>query len=315
MEIFASRNLKPTKYQPRLSLPRPSHVESKANQLQKGFLDEKNDIFFFLGGGSNVNVRQVLVDNKWPNKSSVLFVFGKNCFIRLLWGLTSGLNMAITSSTVWTSKNQDLLKDPWKTSCCYRPFLLPLLPSAGSSDKTLWLWLHRSPKFGCNNVEALHARLQGFPTSGMALNTFSLYCPQTAMSFVRNIRLNFLKSPSSNPKETCHLVRWVWFSVTQSAGSLVYSGNNLFMLSLEMCSPTPGEKIWGFYISWSPSRLNKHQLFQWWSQRSLQLIFKCLQWFKPVDGRNPANQLIWRIYHSLQGFYLSQLVQDFFHQQ
>ena len=34
-----------------------------------------------------------------------------------------------------------------------------------------------------------------------------------------------------------------------------------------------------------------------------------------VDGRNPANQLIWRIYHYLQGFYLSQLVQDFFHQQ
>ena len=48
MEIFASRNLKPmsTKYQPRLSLPRPSHVESKANQLQKGFLDEKNAILF-----------------------------------------------------------------------------------------------------------------------------------------------------------------------------------------------------------------------------------------------------------------------------
>ena len=38
-----------TKYQPRLSLPRPSHVESKANQLQKGFLDEKNAILF--GGG------------------------------------------------------------------------------------------------------------------------------------------------------------------------------------------------------------------------------------------------------------------------
>ena len=30
-----------------------------------------------------------------------------------------------------------------------------------------------------------------------------------------------------------------------------------------------------------------------------------------VDGRNPANQLIWRIYHYSQGFYLSQLVQDF----
>lgn len=30
---------------------------------------------FCLGGGSNVNFRQVLVDNKWPNKSSVFFVF------------------------------------------------------------------------------------------------------------------------------------------------------------------------------------------------------------------------------------------------
>lgn len=125
--------------------------------------------------------------------------------------------MAITSSTVWTSKNQDLLKDPWKTSCCYRPFLLPLLPSAGSSDKTLWLWVHRAPNFGCNNLEALHARLQGFPTSGMALNTFSLYCPQTAMSFVRNIRLNFLKSPSSSEKNLPPCQMSV-VSVTQSAG-------------------------------------------------------------------------------------------------
>lgn len=107
--------------------------------------------------------------------------------------------MAITSSTVWTSKNQDLLKDPWKTSCCYRPFLLPLLPSAGSSDKTLWLWVHRAPKFGCNNLEALHARLQGFPTSGMALNTFSLCCPQTGMRFV-NIRLNFFEVSKFEPE-------------------------------------------------------------------------------------------------------------------
>ena len=34
-----------------------------------------------------------------------------------------------------------------------------------------------------------------------------------------------------------------------------------------------------------------------------------------VDGRNPANQLIRKISHYLQGFYTFQVVQDFLHQQ
>ncbi len=108
----------------------------------EGFLGWKNTSFF-LGGVQHVNFRQMLVVNKWP--SGFCFFLGGNCFIRLLWGLTSGLNMAITWSTVWTSKNQELLKDPWKTSCCYRPFFLPLLPSlVPGSDKPLWLWVQHS---------------------------------------------------------------------------------------------------------------------------------------------------------------------------
>ena len=42
--------------------------------------------------------------------------------------------------------------------------------------------------------------------------------------------------------------------------------------------------------------------------------FKHQASWNTFHGRNFA-QLIWRIYHYLQGFYLSQVVQDFFHQQ
>ena len=47
----------------------------------------------------------------------------------------------------------------------------------------------------------------------------------------------------------------------------------------------------------------------------IQLHTYKLQQTNTVDGRNPANQLVGSLSHCLHGFYTSQLVQDFFHQQ
>ena len=126
--------------------------------------------------------------------------------------------MAITSSTVWTSKNQDLLKDPWKTSCCYRPFLLPLLPSAGSSDKTLWLWVHQIYQFlVATTWRPFMLDFRVFQQAGWHWIHFLCTVLKQGWALWETSDLIFW-SLQVLPKETCHHVRWVWFSVTQSAG-------------------------------------------------------------------------------------------------
>ena len=60
-------------------------------------------------------------------------------------------------------------------------------------------------------------------------------------------------------------------------------------------------EIWGF----------------WARMRSLVVLVELCERrsFTTLDGRNPANQLIGTLFHYLQGFFTSQVVQDFLYQQ
>lgn len=163
--------------------------------------------FCLGGGGSNVNFRQVLVDNTWPNKSSVFFCFWEELFHAIalrfnFWPqygnhVIDCLNQQEPGSFERSMKNLLLLQAILVTSVTLSWF---------QWQNPLTLSSPNIPNFGCNNLEALHARLQGFPTSGMALNTFSLYCPQNGDELCEKHQTEFFWSLQVLPKETCHHV-------------------------------------------------------------------------------------------------------------
>ena len=65
------------------------------------------------------------------------------------------------------------------------------------------------------------------------------------------------------------------------------------------------------FFFWAPTKLPPN--FQWKFSKRPSESRTILTY--DIDGRNPANQLICRFSHYLHGFYTSQVVQDFFHQQ
>ena len=91
----------------------------------------------------NVNFRQVLVDNKWPNKSSVFFLVGKNCFIRSevqllasIWQSCHRLFEPARTRIFWKIHEEPpVATGHSEVTWCY-PQLVPV------TDKTLWLGVH-----------------------------------------------------------------------------------------------------------------------------------------------------------------------------